>query len=307
MQTIIATFSDAAAGFAELEAHEAPLYLTPNVVEEITETFLGATPEAGGKLFGPSDRLGVDRFEFDEAGSENATSTVYAPDVTWGEERVRFWLQQESPEQRFWYGDIHLHPGNWGWPSRASGPAKGDLGYAAAVLAANSAMDKFYIPIVTKEDAATLKLWSWVVTRADPTRAQYAPLEITAAENFPVVQSAPVRAAPRAVAPAVTIPFLTHEVAVLTGLHWRANGQRLSFVGHDITFLVELPHAFPAAPPRVVIATDAGDLPLRFRWRPFSERRPEVRLARLLRIAAYRLRRACLSDRQMNHEFGRSF
>ncbi len=162
-----------------------PLNLTRAALTEIAWLVGGQAPEAGGKLFSPWDKDGADVFEFDERGSRNAGRAVYAPDVAWGDARLEFWANQPEPEQRVWHGDVHSHPGGYGFPSRAAGKGLGDLGYAAEVLRMNEHLLAFYIPIVTQGRGGRLLLWPWMVQREQPTEALYCDVRLMAASEFP--------------------------------------------------------------------------------------------------------------------------
>lgn len=166
-----------------------PMCFTPASMQEIIRTIGARAPETGGKLFGPTDRMGIDCFELDIQGSETASHAIYAPDATWGLERVEHHLAAKP--QRWWWGDIHSHPGRSRSPSHKSGPALGDLGYVEAVFAANEAMQWYFLPIVTLEDDKVC-VSPFVISRDDPSEPLIAlELRICDAENFPTAQYNP--------------------------------------------------------------------------------------------------------------------
>ena len=138
------------------------LCFTPEAFEEVLRTVGAWPPESGAKGFGPTDRLGFDRVEFDPRGSVAAGGSVYSPDVQWGNERCEHYLSLPEPETRLWTGDIHSHPGSFGLPSGRAGKALGDMGYVDEVFEQNEAMQYFLVPILTQTATEEVVVHPWV-------------------------------------------------------------------------------------------------------------------------------------------------
>lgn len=138
------------------------LCFTPDALEELLATVGARPPESGAKGFGPTDRLGFDRVEFDNLGSSTAGGAVYSPDVSWGNERCEHYLSLPEPKTRLWTGDIHSHPGSFGLPSGRAGKALGDLGYVDEVFEQNEAMQWFLMPILTQTATEEIVIHPWV-------------------------------------------------------------------------------------------------------------------------------------------------
>ena len=81
-------------------------------LSEIVRTVGQKTPETGAKGFSPilsedpdaPYKIGFDIVEFDEKGSQEASSSMYQPNEEWGTERVNFHL--DADDMRLWAGDI---------------------------------------------------------------------------------------------------------------------------------------------------------------------------------------------------------
>lgn len=185
-------------------AGDAPfdLCFTPAAIQALLSSVGRQVPEAGAKGFGPVDRFGFDVVEFDVEGSRRAGGAIYSPDVVWGEQQCRHWLDQSGDEMRVWTGDLHSHPGRFGHPSGKSGPGMGDLGYVEEVFAQNEAMQYFAIPIVTLNSptavtdqtpeiprfdppSADAWIWPWIVSRSAPHRPLWANLRVCPVSEFP--------------------------------------------------------------------------------------------------------------------------
>ncbi|NLX54196.1 MAG: ThiF family adenylyltransferase [Planctomycetaceae bacterium] len=147
-------------------------------------------PESGAKGFGPMDRLGFDRIEFDVRGSADGGVGVYRPNVDWGNERCRYHLSVPKAVKRVWTGDIHSHPGSEGVPSGGVGPAMGDLAYVEEVFAMNEAMLYFLIPILTATGTDEVVIHPWVCHRE--SGLMIATVRVVEREQFPVREFNPV-------------------------------------------------------------------------------------------------------------------
>jgi len=163
---------------------------TLDALKEMMNTVGREHPETGAKGFSPMDRVGFDVVEFDARGSASASSTVYSPDTSWGEERRDFHLHSEYARE--WSGDIHSHPGSeWGGrPSGQSGRALGDLGYVREVFATNESMQYFLLPIIThgqnqKNGQRVAYLHTWVIERGREDEPMIANVKVCRASDFP--------------------------------------------------------------------------------------------------------------------------
>lgn len=276
---------------------ETPLCLTPGVLDDILRTVGARRPESGAKLFGPADKLGTDLVEFDVPGSARASGTVYAPDVEWGTERVHFHLAQEGSRMRVWHGDLHSHPGENGFPSRAVGPGLGDLGYAAEVLTTNPWMEDFFFPILTGAGTPTCTLWPWVMTRQDHGQVRSAVVVIDVPARYPARRYNPDwEASVGGQTPKTTPALVTHsvplipldldEVAILVGLPLTSGMYGWRFTRREVAVELSFPSSFPTVPPTVTVVTPSDlVLPFGFRWATRRRERVEYRLARLIRAA----------------------
>jgi molybdopterin/thiamine biosynthesis adenylyltransferase len=161
---------------------------TPAASRTLLATVGSRTPESGAKLFGPVERFGVDRVEFDVLGSERASGAVYSPDTRWGSERLRYWISQRGGEQRIWTGDAHSHPSAFGWPSAKAGPGLGDLGYVEAVFEENEVQNEFCIPILTnvgqRPADGPVRIHPWLVLRSEPLRPRWGSFVIRSVDEF---------------------------------------------------------------------------------------------------------------------------
>lgn len=167
-----------------------PMCFTPSALEKIALSIGSYQPETGGKLFGPTDKMGIDVFEFDRVGSVQAGAAIYAPDVSWGNDRVEYHLDAKTP--RHWWGDIHSHPGGYGRPSPAVGDGLGDLGYAAKVFEENEAPLWYFMPIVTLSSEAVF-ISPFLINRNDPHRPFIAPaINVCDSKQFPDAEFNPV-------------------------------------------------------------------------------------------------------------------
>lgn len=163
-----------------------PLCLTPEVEREIVQTIGALPPETGGKLFGPVERFGIDRIEFDEVGSVEATGVAYSPNTEWGNERVEHWLNQDPP--RVWTGDVHSHPGGLAHPSGKVGQGLGDLGYLERVFETNEVPQHFALPIILPRTPKnhSVQIAPWIVSRENPLRPMLAEFRVCPVEEFPL-------------------------------------------------------------------------------------------------------------------------
>jgi molybdopterin/thiamine biosynthesis adenylyltransferase len=162
-----------------------PMCFTQKALNELLLTVGSKPPETGAKGFGPKDRLGFDRIEFDVAGSESAGGAVYSPDVAWGEARTQFHMDQEGERMRLWSGDLHSHPGGHGRPSGKSGPGLGDLGYVGEVFAQNETMLWFLLPILTETANGMVTIHPWICHRDAVHQPMIAQLLVCESDDFP--------------------------------------------------------------------------------------------------------------------------
>lgn len=166
-----------------------PMCITPKALYHISQTIGRFAPETGGKLFGSTDRMGIEVFEFDNNGSQQAKATVYAPDTEWGTQRVEHHINANPA--RFWWGDIHSHPSGYGEPSRAVGDGLGDLGYATKVFEENEAPLWYFMPILTQQ-ANGIFISPFIVHRDRPHQPFIAPaIHICAVTEFPEAEYNP--------------------------------------------------------------------------------------------------------------------
>ena len=278
------------------------LFLTPEVVQGILETVGSHPPETGSKLFGPKDLGGADVIEMDERGSASASAAMYAPDTEWGDERMSFWLNQPEEHVRAWHGDVHSHPGDLGFPSAASGPGKGDLGYAAAVFEHNEAMQDYFLPIITGSGSDSCTLWPWVVSRDQPSEPRFAEVHICSIEEFPPRRFNPAwedglaekKEKPASDTNEDVFDTTPHILVVNLDLDEVASSLRAKLDVRDQDFVfskdeqrvalhlpkktvnrLEKPHLW-------ILAEDGARHPFLFRWQDKSPYRLEVRLGRLL-------------------------
>lgn len=140
--------------------------LTQEALMQILETIGSRPPETGAKIFSPADYFGIETVEFDLNGSFRAGGAVYSPDTRWGMQRIQYHMEQ--PEIRLWSGDIHSHPGGFGYPSLKSGPGLGDLGYVEEVFKQNEMMEYFLLPILTGAGTGHVIIHPWICRRGNP-------------------------------------------------------------------------------------------------------------------------------------------
>lgn len=296
-------------GFAprptDVPTTELPMCFTPEALDIIRRTVASRRPETGAKGFGPVDRIGFDVVEYDVRGSSSAHAAVYSPDVEWGSERQRFWMDRPSEHLRLWTGDIHSHPGDFGRPSRRAGPGLGDLGYVEAVFEANETMQFFFIPILTGVGTGRMAtLHPWIVSRDTPTEPMWAEALVCRVDVFPPRVFNPEWEARQAASSVeAAAPAWAYDIARLVDLVG-AQVRKEPVVDNGVTLIrlevrgrsidVSLPVGFPHAPP--YLTTDIGDnrsVGVPFVWNPESIGiEPERRLADLVRDTAAWLERS---------------
>ena len=162
-------------------------------LSEIVRTVGQKTPETGAKGFSPilsedpdaPYKIGFDIVEFDEKGSQEASSSMYQPNEEWGTERVNFHL--DADDMRLWAGDIHSHPGSFGYPSRESGDGIGDLGYVRKVFINFPYLRFFLLPIITLE-AGRIVIHPWVIDRTRPGVPLIANVRVCPPSEFPEIK-----------------------------------------------------------------------------------------------------------------------
>ena len=91
----------------EYEKAPFPMCFTKSALNKLLKTIGKLPPESGSKGFSHKDKMGFDVVEFDEKGSAKAYGVIYSPDVEWGEERRKFYLNKPEKEMRLWSGDLH--------------------------------------------------------------------------------------------------------------------------------------------------------------------------------------------------------
>jgi hypothetical protein len=268
-----------------------PMCFTEEAYRELERTVGAKAPETGAKGFGPRDLLGFDLIEFDELGSHNASGGVYSPDVVWGAERVKYWMNQTDETMRVWTGDIHSHPGQFGRPSSKAGVALGDLGYVEEVFAQNEWMLWFALPIVTNTGHRRSPMVNcWFIHRCKPDVPMWAEIRIcSGVDEFPERKYNPEWEARVA---RQTMPVDMDLLAKLLGqdpmdIVKSQDGFSLALQFGNHTFQLDLPHSFPVKPPVLEIQQpDGARMPMPFRWRPVSLQCPEARLLLLCQHAA---------------------
>ena len=176
------------------EKSDFDICFSPRALKNLVKTVGSKVPETGAKGFtpvlslSPEDseyKIGFDIVEFDKKGSENATGTMYSPDVEWGTERVEHHMDCEEP--RIWSGDIHSHPGKYGTPSPDSGDGLGDLGYVKKVFENFPFLKYFLLPIITIEPNKDVVIHPWVIDRERPDFPLIADVKVCHPSLFPVV------------------------------------------------------------------------------------------------------------------------
>lgn len=183
LATAAACFEWSVAEHPEMVASPFPMCFTEDALALLLATVGSRFPETGAKGFGPMNRIGFDRVEFDERGSSGATGGTYAPDVAWGADRQSFHMRAEY--LRLWSGDIHSHPGGAGRPSSRAGRGLGDLGYVEEVFEQNETMEYFLLPILTGAGTGRVQIHPWVVRRGWVSQPMIADVKICNAWEFP--------------------------------------------------------------------------------------------------------------------------
>ena len=272
-----------------------PFCITPEACDRLVATVGDRMPEAGAKLFGPHDRMGIDTVEFDERGSAAASRAAYSPDVEWGERVRAYWLSQPDDRIKLWTGDAHSHPGGIGHPSSKSGQGLGDLGYVEEVFDQNESMQWYAMPILTNvgRHDRPVSIWPWVVERG-ALRPRWAELRVCQADEFPARifpedwlawAEAPREQAAVAVDLARLGDLLGVPVhdAGLPRLSRAIELRLQSAGGREVVLVLDLPAEFPRRRPTVFVRDEAAELQsVYIRWRsapvPVA---PERRLAAL--------------------------
>lgn len=162
-----------------------PICFTESALNAMLLSVGSQAPETGAMALGPKDHLGIDAVEFDLSGSEQASGSVFSPDVVWHDSRRRFHLEQPDDRLRLWTGVIHSHPGEYGRPSLKVAPAIGDLGYVEAVFAANDWLQWFLLPILTGTATDEVVIHPWVCQRDDVHSPMLADLLVCEVNQFP--------------------------------------------------------------------------------------------------------------------------
>lgn len=162
-----------------------PICFTESALEEMLRSVGSRPPETGAMALGPKDRLGIDAVEFDLSGSEQASGSVFSPDVSWHDSRRRFHLEQPDDRLRVWTGAIHSHPGDYGRPSLKVAPAIGDLGYVEAVFGENEWLQWFLLPILTGTATDEVVIHPWVCHRDNVHAPMLAELVVCEVNQFP--------------------------------------------------------------------------------------------------------------------------
>lgn len=274
----------------QLEAAEPtaapPTCFTPQAWEELMRTVGSRPPESGAKGFGPVDRFGFDCIEFDERGSYGASGAVYSPDVDWGAERIKHWMNQPDNQIRLWTGDLHSHPGGYGRPSPRVGPALGDLGYVEAVFEHNPMMLWFAIPILTGTGLRVdPRVDCWMVRRDAPDDPLSSELRICDVSEFPQRQLNPEWEA-QVAAPTGPDNLDLALLAELVGIEFAWSQSESGSWSAELDLercplRLSLPDGFPARPPRLQVRLAQRWLDAPAAWLLESPRRVETRLALL--------------------------
>lgn len=162
-----------------------PMCFTRQAFCTILDTVGILPPESGAMGFSHADTVGFDLVEFSAKGSANSGGAVYRPDSEWGMSRCEFHQDQPAEAMRLWSGDLHSHPGGFGFPSGKSGPAMGDLGYVEEVFEMTEWMEWFFIPILTGTGTDEVTIHPWVCRRGRPVELMIAELVICDPRHFP--------------------------------------------------------------------------------------------------------------------------
>ncbi len=172
---------------------EFDMCFSEEALNEILKSVGQKTPETGAKGFSPilsedpeaPYKIGFDITEFDEIGSQEASTSIYRPNEEWGTERVNFHL--DADDMRLWAGDIHSHPGSSGYPSGEVGDGLGDLGYVRKVFINFPYLRFFLLPIITLE-AGRIVIHPWVIDRTQPTVPLIANVRVCPPSEFPEIK-----------------------------------------------------------------------------------------------------------------------
>ena len=186
--TAVSSPSYRVAGHSDCPTAPIPMCFTWEALDALLRSVGASRPETGAKGFGPLDRMGFDTIEFDESGSRQAGGAVYAPDAVWGQRRQEYWLRQSDDTAKLWTGDLHSHPGSFGFPSGKAGPGLGDLGYVEEVFRQNETMQYFLLPILTHTGTDAMPtIHPWVVSRDNPHQPLIAKLQVCdSTADFPL-------------------------------------------------------------------------------------------------------------------------
>ena len=182
--------------YPSLKKSDFEMCFSPEALNNLLKTVGSRQPETGAKGFSPVlsanpnsnyYAIGFDIIEFDNIGSNKASHSMYSPDQEWGTERVDHYLYAE--ETRLWAGDIHSHPGNFGYPSRESGDGLGDLGYVRKVFDNFQYLDFFLLPIITLE-GEKIVIHPWIIDRKNPGTPLIAKkVKVCSSSEFPIIES----------------------------------------------------------------------------------------------------------------------
>jgi len=110
------------------------LRMTESVYSAIRDT-IGSRPAEQGGMLGSSDGSIIDHYHFDEHAE--STDATYSPNVEALQSVLREWAEQDIEMMGF----VHSHPPG------VLRPSKGDIKYAAAIIAVNDS-DRLALPIV---------------------------------------------------------------------------------------------------------------------------------------------------------------
>lgn len=291
---------------ASLPLLPVPLCFTEQALAEIAATVGSKSPETGATLFGPFDRFGIDTVEFDAHGSKRSSSSIYAPDHEWAETRRKYWLDQDPP--KLLHGVVHSHPGDFGRPSEAAGEAIGDLGFVAAVFAANEVLQYFALPIVTRTVSGEARLHPWVAARTSEGGVALfrANIQICASDDFPNAVYNPAweftfgsdaramrQESVSSKSIALDVPRIAHLIEGDARIATSESHSELVALRHGVILKLVLPPDFPDSGPRVLLPSlDTSVLVAPQNWRRKGKGSPEERLAKLIKETVKWLARA---------------
>ncbi len=257
----------------------APIHLTPQVLAAIAGTVGSQPPETGGMLFGPAQTAGACLFVFDEEGSRCASSVAYAPNLkTCSAEQDRL---ADGKPMRLLDGFVHSHPGS-PYPSRESGPAQGDLGFARAFLEQNEVATRMLMPIVTGSLTPTPVMTPWVVEADDLHTPALADVVVCEEGAFPIrefpsefAEKAGDQLQPRPLLITLNLEHLAERVGAVVAV----DGRTLVLADGDFRYEVYLPDHFPLVPPLLMTHMPAAIQFYPVPWKLRSTECVEVRLA----------------------------